>query len=332
MQMSDAWQVTAFGEPADALELVDLPSGVLGAAELRLATTANGLNALDVGMCRGTHPLRPSPPFVLGAEVVGEVVETGASVTRFAPGDRVVAMSPLAYGNFRRDAVVSEGAAHPVPAGISDHEAAALLVNYQAAYIALVRRVRLQPGEWVLVTGAAGALGSAVVQVARALGGRVVAAARGEEKRRACTTLGAEVVVDGRDGAFAATVREATGGHGIDVVCDLVGGELFPAAIEAAAFEARVLTMGWASGTMPTIEARRLVMRNLSVFGMSWGSSYPNEAPDVVRDAHAQIMALVERGEVRPFIGNVVSHVELPHALERIAAGATLGKSVATWA
>lgn len=329
--MGDAWQVTTFGEPAKALELVDLPPLPLGAAELRVATAANGLNSLDVGMCLGTHPLRPAAPFVLGAEVVGEVTETGSAVTRFAAGDRVVAMSPLAYGNFRRDVVVSELAAHPIPEGISDTDAAALLVDYQAAYIALVRRARLQPEEWVLVTGAAGALGSAVVQVARAHGGRVVAAAGSDEKRRACATLGAEAVVDSRDGAFTDHVREATGGHGADVVCDLVGGDLFARALEAAAFEGRVLTMGWASGKMPTLEALPLVFRNLAVLGMSWGSSYPHEAPDVVRDVHARIVSLVEGGGVRPFVGSVVPHVEVPGALERIRAGVTLGKTVATW-
>jgi NADPH:quinone reductase len=329
--MGEAWQVTTFGDPTDALELVELPPAPLGAQDVRIATAANGLNALDVGMCRGTHPLRPSLPFVLGAEVVGEVTETGAAVTRFAPGDRVVAMNPLAYGNFRRDVVVPEVAAHAVPDGIADAEAAALLVDYQAATIALVRRARVQPGEWVLVTGAAGALGSAVVQIARADGARVVAAAGNEQKRRACTELGAEVVVDSRDGSLAADVRAATGGHGADVVCDVVGGETFARALEAAAFEARVVTMGWASGTMPALDAPTLVMRNLGVIGMSWGSSYPHEAPDVVRDVHARIVELVEAGEVRPLVGSVHTHVELPSALEQIRAGATIGKSVATW-
>jgi NADPH:quinone reductase len=329
--MGEAWHVTRFGDPAEALELVELAPEALGAADVRIATAANGLNALDVGMCRGTHPLRPTPPFVLGAEVVGKVTETGAAVTRFARGDRVVAMSPLAYGNFRRDVVVPEVAAHAVPEGIPDPEAAALLVDYQAAYIALLRRARLEPGEWVLVNAAAGALGSAVVQIARAHGGRVVAAAGSEQKRRACTTLGAEAVVDSRDGALAAHVREATGGHGADVVCDLVGGDAFARALEAAAFEARVLTMGWAGGTMPKLDPLTLVVRNLAVFGVSWGSSYPREAPDVVRDVHARILELVAAGEVRPLVGGVLPHVELPQALEAIRAGATLGKSVVTW-
>jgi NADPH2:quinone reductase len=330
--MAEAWQVKRYGEPAEALELVELPPEPLGPTEVRIATAANGLNALDVGMCQGTHPLRSAPPFVLGAEVVGEVTEIGAAVTRFAPGDRVVAMHPLAYGNFRRDAVVPEFGAHEVPDGMSDAQAAALLVDYQAAYVALIRRARIQPGEWVLVTAAAGALGSAVVQIALAHGGRVVAAAGSDLKRQACAKLGAEAVVDSGDGALAAHVREITGGHGADIVCDIVGGDAFGSVVEAAAFEARVLSMGWASGTMPNLDPRTLIMRNLAVFGVSWGSSYPREALDVVRDVHARILLLVEAGKVWPLVGSVLPHLELPQALEAIRSGATLGKSVVTWA
>jgi NADPH:quinone reductase len=331
LPVSEAWQVSRFGEPAEALELVELPPQALEAGDVRIATAANGLNALDVGMCRGTHPLRPPPPFVLGAEVVGAVTEIGTAVTQLAAGDRVVAMSPLAYGNFRRDVVVPEAAAHAVPDGISDPLAAALLVDYQAAYIALVRRARVEPGEWVFVNAAAGALGSAVVQIARAHGGRVIAAAGSEQKRQACTKLGAEAVMDSRDGALAAHVREATGGDGADIVCDLVGGDAFAGLLEAAAFEARVLTMGWAGGAMPELDPLTLIMRNLAVFGVSWGSSYPQDAPDVVRDVHARILALVAAGEVCPLVGSVRSHLELPQALEAIRVGATVGKSVATW-
>jgi NADPH:quinone reductase len=138
-------------------------------------------------------------------------------------------------------------------------------------------------------------------------------------------------VVDSRDGALAAHVREATGGRGADVACDLVGGDAFAAALDAAAFEARVLTMGWAGGTMPELDPLTLIVRNLAVFGVSWGSSYPREAPDVVRDVHARILALVAAGQVRPLVGSVLPYEELPQALEAIGAGATLGKSVVTW-
>ena len=138
-------------------------------------------------------------------------------------------------------------------------------------------------------------------------------------------------MVDTRDAALSAQVREITGGRGVDVVCDLVGGDTCAAALDAAALEARVLTMGWASGTMPALDPMTLIMRNLAVFGVSWGSSYPQEAPDVVRDVHARILALVESGDVRPLVGSVVAHLELPSALEQISAGATTGKCVATW-
>jgi NADPH2:quinone reductase len=240
-------------------------------------------------------------------------------------------MNPLAYGNFRRDVIIPEYAAHVIPADVPDSDAAALLVNYQAAYTALVRRARVERGEWVLVTAAAGALGSALVQIAHAQGARVVAAAGTDEKCSACLKLGAEVALDSRDPALAAHVRDATDGHGVDVACDLVGGAGFATAVEAAAFEARLLTMGWASGSMPAIEPMSLIVHNLTVIGMSWGAAYPREAPDVVRDTHAQILELYANGMIRPLVDQVVPHTDLPTALAAIATGTTVGKSVMTW-
>ena len=331
MPQSETWSVSRFGEPSDVLTLVDAAPSPLGTEDVRVGTRANGLNALDVGMCRGSHPMRPTTPFVLGAELVGDILEVGESVTRLQPGDRVIAMSPLAYGNFRRDVVVPEYAAHVIPDAIPDTDAAALLVNYQAAYTALVRRARVQPGEWVLITAAAGALGTALVQIAHTRGARVIAAAGTDEKRSACLSLGAEIVLDSRDPALAAHVRDATGGPGVDVACDLIGGGGFAIAAEAAAFEARLLTMGWTSGSMPTIEPMSLIAHNLTVIGMSWGAAYPREAPEVVRETHAQILELYANGKIRPLIGQIVPHADLPNALAAIGAATTVGKSVMTW-
>lgn len=329
--MPEGWRVRAFGEPDDVLELVELPPEPLGEDEVRIETAAAGVNALDVGMCLGTHPLRPEPPFVLGAEVVGVVTETGAAVRRFRPGERVVAMSPRAHGGFRRDAVVPAAAAQPVPAGVPDEDAAALLVTYQTAHIALVRRARVEPGEWLLVTAAAGALGSALVQVARACGARVIAAAGSDEKRKVCLELGAEAALDSRAPDLAAQARELTGGRGVAVACDLVGGDGFTACVEAAALEGRVLTMGWAGGSMPALEPMPLIMRNLAVLGVSWGAAYPREAPDVVAATHDDVLRLYAAGEIRPLLGPVLPHTALPRALDAIRAGATTGKSVLTW-
>jgi NADPH2:quinone reductase len=326
-----AWSVSRFASPREALVFGDVPAQRLGAEDIRVRAEASGLNAFDVGMCHGTHPLRGEPPFVLGAETAGEVIELGASVTRFAVGDQVVAMNPAAYGVFAEEVVVPEFAAHAIPHGVPLTDAAALLVNYQAAYTALVRRAHLREGEWVFVNAAAGALGSAVVQIARALGGRVVAAAGSEEKRRACTQLGAEVVLDSRDASLSEAIRAATEGHGADVACDLVGGAGFAAVLGAAAFEGRALTMGWISGAPPEFDPTSLITGNTAVFGVGWGMSYPFEAPDVVREVHSEIMSLYEQGELKPLIGQTVPVASVPSALEAIRDGATLGKSVATW-
>jgi NADPH:quinone reductase len=328
---STAWRVESFGAPADALTLCEAPVEPVGADDIRVDVQANGLNAFDVGMCLGTHPMRPSPPFVLGGELVGVVSEVGSAVWRFAAGDRVVAMSPLAHGCFRRTAVVPEYAAHAVPDDVPLPHAAALLVNYQAAFVALVRRARVAAGEWVLVHAAAGAFGSALVQVALVNGARVIATAGTEEKRQVCLGRGADVALDSRSPALAEQVREITEGHGADVVCDLVGGALFEASIEAAAFEARVLSIGWVSGTMPRLDPMTIVTRNLLVGGMSWGAVYPRQAPEIVRDVHAQILRLYATGDIEPLVGQVRPHTELPDALQAMHDASTIGKSVLTW-
>ena len=326
-----AWQLERFGEPLDVLQFVERARQPLGSGELRIEVAANGLNFLDTSICRGTHPLRPPLPFVPGAEVVGVVTEAGAGAERIRPGSRVVAINPRAYGCFGAEAVVPEDAAHLVPAELPDPEAASLLVTYQTAYFSLVRRAQVQAGEWVLVHAAAGALGSALVQIALAGGARVIATAGTEEKREACMHLGAAVALDHRDPGLAAAIREATGGHGVDVACDSIGGEAFGAAVEAAAFEARILPLGWSGGTPPALDASVFVARNLTLVGVSWGGGYPTARPALVRDAHARILGLIESGQVRPLIGLVKPAAELPQALQLLADGRTTGKTVVTW-
>jgi NADPH2:quinone reductase len=328
-----AWQVAAFGDPAEALQLVDLPREPLGPRDMQVAVAANGLNALDVSICRGTHPLRPTPPFVLGAELVGVVTEVGPDVRDIRVGERVVGMNPSAFGCFRAEARVPEQAAQAVPDEIPDGHAAALLITYQAAHAALVRRARVTPSDWVLINGAGGAFGSALTQLATALGGRVIATASSDDRRLACRELGAVAVLDGdpQRGTLASEILDITNGHGADVICDLQGGDFLTAAVPAAAFEARLISCGWASGSPPDLDATELVTRNLTLGGVSWGASYPRLAPEAVREAHAQFLKLYRAGSIRPLIGQSGSHRDLPDLLEAIAARRTIGKSVIEW-
>jgi NADPH2:quinone reductase len=325
------WRVGAFGEPRDVLVLERAPAPVPGPGEVRVAVAANSLNFLDVSICRGDHPVQPELPFVPGAELVGRVSAAGPGVTSPAVGERVVAMSPSAHGCFREEALVSAETAYPVPKEVPDGHAAALLVTYQTAYVALVRRAGLRAGETVLVDAGAGGLGTALIQIARAHGATVLAVAGSEEKTRVCLEQGAAAAIDHRRGDVRKLVAAATGGRGADVVCDQVGGELFALLLDCAAFEGRVLPLGWAGGSMPSVAAGTIVARNLTLVGVSWGSAYPYAAADVVRGAHAEILRLYARGDLRPLVGLEAPAEELPAALQRLADGEVVGKAIVRW-
>jgi NADPH2:quinone reductase len=325
------WRVTAFGEPRDVLTLERGEVPDPGAGEIRVAVAANSLNFLDASICRGDHPVRPELPFVPGAELVGTVSAVGPDVTAPSVGDRVVAMSPLAHGCFCDEAIVAARTSYAVPTTIPDEHAAALLVTYQTAYVSLHRRAKLRDGEVVLVHAGAGGLGTALIQIAHARGATVLATAGSDEKVRICLEQGAAAAVNYRDTDFRAMVAEATGGRGADVVCDQVGGDVFARSLECAAFEGRLLPLGWAGGTTPTFDAGAVVARNLDVIGVSWGSTYPQVAAQTVRDVHAEILRLYEQGQVRPLIGELREAAELPIALQRLADGDLVGKAIVRW-
>lgn len=330
-QRSQAWRAHRFGEPRDVLLLEHVETPTVGTGDIRIRVAANGLNFLDASICRGDHPFKPALPFTPGAELVGTVEAIGEGVSTVAVGDRVIAISPSAHGCFAKNAVVSAVATYPVPASIPDEHAAALLVTYQTAYVALIRRALVREGEWVLVHAGAGGLGTALIQVARASGARVIATAGSAEKVAVCLEQGAEVAIVYRSEDFRPAVMEATGGRGADVICDQVGGDVFARSCECVAFEGRVLPLGWASGTPPTIEPSSVVGGNYSVVGVSWGSTYPRKREDVVREAHAKIVEMYLAGTIRPFVPQTWESAELPAALQLLADGKSVGKLVVRW-
>jgi NADPH2:quinone reductase len=324
------WQATGFGDPQKILTLVELSTPRPGPAEILVRVAANGLNFLDVSICCGEHPVRPTPPFVPGAELVGVVIEVGSGGTSKV-GDRVVAINPSAYGCFREEAVVPDFAALPIPEDIPDVHAAALFVTYQTAFVALQRRAALKLGEWALVHAGAGALGTALIQVANALGAKVIATAGSPVKLQVCLDQGATAAINYKENDFPNTVLELTEGRGADVVCDTVGGDVFLRSLECTAFEGRILPLGWVSRRMPKLAAGRLVARNISVIGVSWGSTYPRVAPEVVRGIHDELIRLYRSGAIEPFVPRVFPATALPTMLQELAAGTSLGKSVLLW-
>ncbi|AYF98268.1 NADPH:quinone oxidoreductase family protein [Protaetiibacter intestinalis] len=321
---SRAWQATAYGEPGEVLELVERELPEPGPGEVRIRTTAIALNFPDVLLCRGQYQVRPEPPFVPGVECCGVVTAVGAGVDAVAVGDRVVGSL---IGVLAEEAVLPAGSVFPAPPALTDAEAAALTVGYQTAWVGLNRRAALQAGETVLVTAASGGVGSAAVQLAAAAGARVIAvvgsAAKGELARR----LGADVVIDRSSDDIVERVKAETGGRGVEVVFDPVGGDTYAAAQKAIAFEGRLLVVGFAGGDIQQIPANIVLVKNFSVVGVHWGL-YMSKNPAVTREAHAALTELAASGVVRPEVTEV-PFAEVPEALDRLAAGVTVGRLVA---
>src|SRR5262245_38943812 len=344
-----AWRVHGFGEPADVLVAEDAPPPSAAALAalcvdlaglrrlagpqdapvadwviLRVARAALGLP--DVTMARGSYPVPIERPYIAGLEAAG-VVEDAAPALRGWLGKRVVAFTPQPFGALAPLAVGIPSALYEVPSGLSDEEAAAFLIASHTAWHALVRRGGLRAGESVLVLGAAGGLGSAAVQLATAVGARVLAVVGGEEKARFCRELGAERVLDHAAVDFAAEARAATGGRGVDVVFDPVQGEPGERARTALAPEGRHVLCGHAGGIRP-IDPRSFYMQNFTLVGATMGAYPPAEGRAIEDAAHRAILALLESGRFRPVVGRVVDFADVPKALAELAARRSLGRTI----
>jgi NADPH2:quinone reductase len=236
-------------------------------------------------------------------------------------------MVGLAGGAFAERAVADVDLVSRVPDGMSFDEAAAVPVTYTTGYAALVYRAGLTAGETVLITAAAGGVGTASIQIARALGARVIAATRGADKLALVRALGADVVVDHAGEGWEQSVVDATRGRGVDVVIESVGGDVFDAAMRALAFEGRLVVVGFASGAVPEIKANRLLLRNVTVAGV-YAGLYRDKHPARFQAAKRAVLAWCERGEIRPHVGAVYSLERTGEALAALAAGRTLGKQI----
>jgi NADPH2:quinone reductase len=322
-----AWQVQRLGEPREVLALAAVPDPVPGPGQLLVRVRAAAANFPDVLMCRGGYQVRPEVPFIPGVELCGSVIAAGPGVTGFAAGDRVIGGPAGGYGAFAELAVLEARAAFPAPAGLDDAEAAAFFITYQTGWFGLHRRARLAAGETLLVHAAAGGVGSGAVQLGKAAGARVIGVAGGPRKAAAARELGADVVVDRLDTDFVAVVKEVTGGRGADVVYDPVGGAAYAGSAKCIAFEGRIVVVGFAGGQIPAVALNHALIKNYSIVGLHWGL-YQTRDPQAVRDCHARLSELAAGGAIRPLVGERLGLAEVPAALQRLADGATIGRTV----
>ncbi len=320
-----AWQVQGAGEPLAVLHEVDLDVPEPGPGQVRIRVTAAGIGLPDVFMCRGTYPLTPPLPFTSGQEATGVVTAVGEGVD-LEVGARImcVTMFWTGQGSFAEECLVAADSAFALPDGLTDAEAAGFWIPHLTAWVGLVDRGALAAGDWLAVLGAAGGSGIAAVQLGRALGANVIAVVSDEEKADFCRGLGADTTINHRDGSVAAALRDATGGRGVNLVYDPVGGSVAEEAATALTRHGRLLAVGFASGSWPKIAAHDLVVTNTSLVGVFAGGYSRDELDSI----HAQLAALVADGRLRSAVRTEVSFDQLPAALQRMADRAVVGKVV----
>ncbi len=321
------YQVVDFGPPS-ALRIGEMPDPVPGERQILVDVAAAGINFPDTLVVSGRYQILPERPFVPGKEIAGVVRAVGAGVSGFAPGDRV--LSQLEHGAFAEQALVTPEDTFRMPDGLGFAEATALGLVYQTAYFALCDRARLRSGETVLIGGAAGGVGVAAIQLAKAFGARVLAAVRKPDQAEFVRAMGADAVIDvgGKNlrDDLRAQVFAATGAAGADIVLDPVGGEFFGAALRALAWCGRLVVIGFVAGDIPSVKANYLLVKNISVSGLQW-SDYRERAPARVAAAQKEIFELWRAGVLQPPVTKTFSFEELPAALDLIGQGRIQGKA-----
>jgi len=296
-----------------------------GLGQVKVRVRAVSVNFPDLLMTRGEYQMKPPLPFTPGLDIAGEVAALGEGVSGFAVGDPVVGGARL--GGFAQYAVLSAESLAPKPERLSFAEAAAYPAAYLTAYVALVRRANVQPGEWVLVHGAAGGVGLAAVDLAKTLGARVIAASASDVKLEMIQREYAPDAVVNVSGGFRERVKEITGGRGADVIYDPVGGDVFDESVRCIAFDGRLLVIGFTSGRIPSVSVNMPLIKGFSVMGVRAGE-YGRQFPERGRENTAAVAALAAQGRIKPRV-----HAELPlerwrEAFDLLAHRQVIGKAV----
>ncbi len=310
-----------------ALRVDDVPEPVAGAGQVLIDVKACGVNFPDVLLTRGMYQFKPTPPFSPGGEAAGIVRAVGAGVTSIAVGDRVAVT--LVYGAFAERIVAPELSVVKLPDSIDFEIGAATLLTYATTYHALVDRAALHAGETLLVLGAAGGVGIAAVELGRLLGARVIAAASTDEKLAFCRDHGAAEVINYAREDLKDRIKALTGGNGVDVIYDPVGGALAEPALRGIAWQGRYLVVGFASGEIPKIPLNLVLLKGCQIVGVFWGS-FATRDPARNRAHAAQIFAWVADGKLAPAIDSVMPFAEAAAALARLDRRAVMGKLVLT--
>ncbi|MFA3918142.1 NADPH:quinone oxidoreductase family protein [Ruegeria hyattellae] len=313
-----AYQVNGFDTPPQFCD-VKLPAP--GRGQIAVEIRACALNFADLLMIKGSYQDTPEPPFTLGMELAGVVTGTGDAVEGFVPGDRVAIYA--GQGGLADHGVFDATRAVRMPDAMGFEAAAAMLVAYGTGHLSLARRARLRPGETLLVTGAAGGVGLAAVEIGAKMGARVIAQARGAEKLEIARKAGAVHLIDAsedlRDRVLAL--------GGADVVYEAIGGDVFRAAFRATRPEGRILPIGFAGGEVPQIPANHLLVKNLTVIGVNIGA-YLSFNPIALRESFAEVLRWREAGDLQPHISHILPLADAADGLQLLKERKSTGKVV----
>ena len=310
--------------PLDQLEYGDWPEPEAGPGQVVIRNEAIGVNYPDGLLVQGLYQEKPPCPFVPGREVSGVIEAVGEGVTRLQVGDRVAAMPDTGYSE--KSAAPATNV-YPIPDSMTFADAAALNCAYGTSHHALKQRAQLQPGETLVVLGAAGATGVAAIQIGKIMGATVIAVASSEEKLAVAKASGADHLVNYSEVDLKAALKELTNKKGVDVVYDAVGGDAFDACTRCMAWGGRLLVIGFASGRIPQFPVNLALVKGYSVVGVFWGS-FAMHQPDVFRDNVAELYQWYEEGKVKPHIDSEIPLADAVQGLQKVLGRQVKGKLI----
>ena len=309
----------------DALAWKELPTPAPQAGEVLIAIKAASLNFPDLLIVQNKYQMKPPLPFVPGSEYAGVVEAVGDGVTHLKVGQGVACLSGT--GGFATHTIAPAALCMPLPAGFPFVDAAAFIMIYATSHHALVDRAQLKAGETVLVLGAAGGVGTSAIQIAKALGARVIAAASTDEKCALCRSIGADETINYSTQDLREALKALTGGKGPDVVYDPVGGDLAEPAFRSIAWRGRYLVVGFAGGTIPALPLNLTLLKGASIVGVFWGGFAKNE-PKANAAAMAELAQWYAQGKIKPVIDRTLPMAELKAAYARMGSRGVMGKLV----
>lgn len=311
--------------PAETLVIEDVASPEVKGRGVKVRVKAAGLNFPDTLIIEGKYQLKPTMPFSPGGEMSGEVIEVGEKVTRFKPGDRVAGLT--GYGAFAEEVIVPEQNILPIPESMSDEKAAAFSMVYGTSYYALKQRANIQPGETLLVLGASGGVGLATIELGKAMGAKVIAAASTAEKLAVAKEAGADELINYTEEPLKDAVKKLTNSKGVDVIYDPVGGDFTEQALRAMAWNGRHLIIGFAAGDIPQIPANLTLLKGCSVVGVFWGSFTQREPENSAKNM-MELLQMFAEGKIDPRISQVFEFEDYAKALGALTGRTATGKIV----